>query len=52
MAGPVGDSERSLFGEIIDWMLAPLLLVWPLSIVLTHYLAGSVANYSYDQALL
>ncbi|MCL2886804.1 MAG: sensor histidine kinase N-terminal domain-containing protein, partial [Betaproteobacteria bacterium] len=40
------------FGEIIDWMLAPLLLVWPLSIVLTHYLAGSVANYSYDQALL
>jgi two-component system sensor histidine kinase TctE len=21
--------QRSLFGEILDWMLTPLLLLWP-----------------------
>jgi hypothetical protein len=26
------DIQRSLFGEILDWMLAPLLFVWPISI--------------------
>lgn len=45
------DSERSLFGEILDWMLAPLLFVWPLSIAFTHYFANSVASYPYDQTL-
>src|SRR5574343_699463 len=45
------DSERSLFGEILDWMLAPLLFVWPLSIAFTHYFANNVANFPYDQAL-
>lgn len=46
-----GETERSLFGEILDWMLAPLLFVWPLSIAFTHYFANNVANYPYDQAL-
>lgn len=46
-----GDSQRSLFGEILDWMLAPLLFVWPISIAVTHYFANSVAAYPYDQAL-
>lgn len=32
-------------------MLAPLLVVWPLSIGVTHYFATSVANFPYDQAL-
>ena len=27
--------QRSLFGEILDWMLAPLLLLWLMSVVLT-----------------
>jgi two-component system sensor histidine kinase TctE len=22
-------NQRSLFGEILDWMLTPLLLLWP-----------------------
>lgn len=48
---PSSDTERSLFGEILDWMLAPLLFVWPLSIAFTHYFANNVANYPYDQAL-
>jgi two-component system sensor histidine kinase TctE len=45
------DIQRSLFGEILDWMLAPLLFVWPISIALTHYFANNVASYPYDQAL-
>lgn len=47
----MSETERSLFGEILDWMLAPLLFVWPLSIAFTHYFANNVANYPYDQAL-
>ena len=31
--------QRSLFGEILDWMLAPLLLLWPMSVVLTWLVA-------------
>lgn len=45
------DIQRSLFGEILDWMLAPLLFVWPISIAITHYFASGVANSPYDQAL-
>jgi two-component system sensor histidine kinase TctE len=48
---PTSETERSLFGEILDWMLAPLLFVWPLSIAFTHYFANNVANFPYDQAL-
>ena len=48
---PSPDTQRSLFGEILDWMLAPLLFVWPISIAVTHYFATSVANYPYDQTL-
>jgi len=48
---PGPDTQRSLFGEILDWMLAPLLFVWPISIAVTHYFASSVANYPYDQTL-
>ncbi|WP_300454168.1 sensor histidine kinase N-terminal domain-containing protein [Accumulibacter sp.] len=45
------DIQRSLFGEILDWMLAPLLFVWPISIAFTHYFANSVASFPYDQSL-
>lgn len=42
---------RSLFGEILDWMLAPLLLLWPLSIAITYLVAKSIANAPFDHAL-
>ncbi|KMZ12452.1 Transcriptional regulatory protein qseB [Candidatus Burkholderia humilis] len=48
------DSEahpRSLFGEIFDWMLAPLLLLWPMSIAVTYLIAKSIANEPFDRAL-
>lgn len=43
--------QRSLFGEILDWMLAPLLLLWPMSLVITGVVAGDIANQPYDRAL-
>ena len=43
--------RRSLFGEILDWMLAPLLLLWPLSLGLTWVAAQAIANRPYDRDL-
>ena len=42
---------NSLFGEILDWMLAPLLFLWPISIAVTHHVANQIANQPYDQAM-
>ena len=47
----VGGAQHSLFGEILDWMLAPLLLLWPLSIAITYLIAQSIANQPFDRAL-
>jgi two-component system sensor histidine kinase TctE len=43
--------QRSLFGEILDWMLAPLLLLWPMSVTVTYLVAQSIANAPFDRAL-
>ncbi|HVL75701.1 MAG TPA: sensor histidine kinase N-terminal domain-containing protein [Noviherbaspirillum sp.] len=43
--------QRSLFGEILDWMLVPLLLLWPMSIAITYLVAKSIANQPFDRAL-
>ncbi len=43
--------QRSLFGEILDWMITPLLLLWPISLVLTWLVAQSVAGKPFDRAL-
>ena len=43
--------QRSLFGEILDWMLAPLLLLWPASLVLTWLVAQGIANKPFDRGL-
>ncbi|KON80941.1 sensor histidine kinase N-terminal domain-containing protein [Azoarcus sp. PA01] len=42
---------NSLFGEILDWMLAPLLFLWPISIIVTHNVADNLANQPYDRAM-
>jgi two-component system sensor histidine kinase TctE len=51
----VGDQQErmqsSLFGEILDWMLMPLLLLWPVSIGVTYLIAKSIANEPFDRAL-
>jgi two-component system, OmpR family, sensor histidine kinase TctE len=43
--------QNSLFGEILDWMLAPLLLLWPMSVTLTYLVAQSIANAPFDRNL-
>ena len=50
-APPAEREPRSLFGEILDWMLAPLLLLWPMSLALTWLVAQSIADMPYDSAL-
>ncbi|MCZ2406630.1 MAG: sensor histidine kinase N-terminal domain-containing protein [Burkholderiales bacterium] len=44
--------QRSLFGEILDWMLTPLLLLWPVSLALTWLVAQGIANKPFDRALI
>jgi two-component system sensor histidine kinase TctE len=48
---PTRREQRSLFGEILDWMLAPLLLLWPMSVALTWLVAQSIANKPFDREL-
>ncbi len=43
--------QHSLFGEILDWMLTPLLLLWPASLVLTWLVAQGIAGAPFDRAL-
>ncbi len=43
--------QRSLFGEILDWMLTPLLLLWPISLALTWLVAQGIAGNPFDRAL-
>lgn len=42
---------RSLFGEILDFMLTPLLLLWPLTIIVTLIAARPLADAPYDASL-
>ncbi len=44
--------QRSLFGEILDWMFVPMMLLWPLSVVITFLLAQSLADVPFDRALI
>lgn len=45
-------TQRSLFGEILDWMLTPLLLLWPVSLALTWLVAQNLASKPFDRALV
>ena len=48
---PQRREQRSLFGEILDWMLTPLLLLWPISLAITWVVAQGIANRPFDRAL-
>ena len=45
------NEQRSLFGEILDWMLAPLLVLWPMSVALTWLVAQNIASRPFDRNL-
>jgi two-component system sensor histidine kinase TctE len=48
---PANPAKLSLLVEILDWLLAPLIILWPLSVVVTFYVANVIANIPYDRAL-
>jgi two-component system sensor histidine kinase TctE len=43
--------QNSVFGEIVDWTLAPLLILWPISMAIQYFFAYSIANGAYDREL-
>jgi two-component system sensor histidine kinase TctE len=43
--------RRSLYAEILDFMFAPMALLWPLSVVLTFVIARSLADVPFDRDL-
>jgi two-component system, OmpR family, sensor histidine kinase TctE len=43
--------QHSLFGDILDWLLTPLLIVWPISLALTWAVAQNLAQRPFDRAL-
>ena len=43
--------QRSLFGEILDWMLTPFLLLWPITFGLTWLIAEGIASVPFDRSL-
>jgi two-component system, OmpR family, sensor histidine kinase TctE len=48
---PATASPLSLLVEILDWLLAPLIILWPLSVVVTFWIANAISNIPYDRAL-
>ena len=48
---PSAKPQRSLFGDILDWLLVPLLLLWPLSVVIIWVSAQAIANRPFDREL-
>ena len=51
MTGGPPSEPRSLFGEVLDWMLAPLLWLWPMSLAITWLVTQNIANGPYDREL-
>src|SRR5512146_2453222 len=51
MATEKQHKQHSVFGEIVDWTLAPLLILWPVSMAIQYFLAYTIANNVYDREL-
>ncbi len=43
--------RRSLFGEILDWILAPLLIIWPITIGISYTVVKNIADKPFDRSL-
>ena len=43
--------RKSLFGQIIAWMLIPLAVLWPLSFLVSYNLGRNIADAPFDQSL-
>jgi two-component system sensor histidine kinase TctE len=45
------DAKTSLLREVMDWMLVPLIIAWPISMVLSYFIAMGVAERVFDRGL-
>lgn len=41
----------ALFRQILDWMLAPLVVLWPVTVVATYLAASAIADATFDREL-
>jgi two-component system, OmpR family, sensor histidine kinase TctE len=48
---PPTHEPYSLFSEILDWILVPIMVIWPISFVTTFIIATDIAKRPHDQAL-
>jgi two-component system sensor histidine kinase TctE len=48
-APPAG--ARSLYVQLLDWMMVPLIIVWPLALLFTYVAARTIADSPYDREL-
>ena len=48
-----GDDEKpgALFIQVLDWMLAPLVVVWPAAVLGTYFAAAAIAAAPFDREL-
>jgi two-component system, OmpR family, sensor histidine kinase TctE len=44
-------TTNSIFSEMLDWLLVPLLVMWPISFIAAYFIAFDIANQPYDRAL-
>ena len=44
-------ARRSLYVQLLDWMLVPLVIIWPLAILFTYVAARTIADSPYDREL-
>lgn len=51
VAGADHHAPYSLLSEILDWILVPIMVVWPVSLIATFVIAADIAKYPHDQSL-
>jgi two-component system sensor histidine kinase TctE len=50
--GPLGpERPGGLFAQVLDWMLAPLVFIWPIAVIATYFAATGITGQSFDREL-
>ena len=49
--GPSGDRPKALIRQILGWMLVPLVVLWPATVVTTYFAATAIADATFDREL-
>lgn len=46
-----GGGPRRLFVQLLEWLLAPMVVVWPAAVAATYFAATAIANTTFDAEL-